>query len=159
MRRRSRRLLQPKTIDLFFETLSMGREIGDRLVRLPRSNKTKRADGLIVYPNRLVVYEIKSKHPRAAGRRGPRTIDEREQELVDIGVGDATEQIADTISELRGGNLDELLPAQYDWTTTRIVPSGLVKLSDGTRPSLAKCETDVPRKTSDDVAELAAPWT
>ncbi|MCZ6652006.1 MAG: hypothetical protein O7D91_03150 [Planctomycetota bacterium] len=114
-----------KTFGLVFEEFVqqiLDEAFGDRLVRLPRSNKTKRADGLIVYPNRLVVYEIKSKHPRAAGRHGPRTIEEREQELVDIGVGDAAEQIADTINELRGGNLDELLPTQYDWTTTRIVP-------------------------------------
>ncbi len=42
--------------------------------------------------------------------------------MTTLGVGDAAEQLAATISELRGGNLDELLPTQYDWTTTRIVP-------------------------------------
>ncbi len=34
---------------------------GERFVRLVRSDKMKRADGLIVQPNRLVLYEIKTK--------------------------------------------------------------------------------------------------
>lgn len=95
---------------------------GERLVHLPRSDQVKRADGLIVYPNRLIPYEIKSKHPRAAGRRGPRTTEEREQELESIGVGDAAEQLAATISELRNGNLDKFLGKHYDWTITPIIP-------------------------------------
>lgn len=99
-----------KTFGLVFEEYVqriLDEAFGERLIRLPRSDQTKRADGLIVYPNRLVVYEIKSKHARAAGRRGPRTVEEREQELVDIGVGDAAEQLAATMMFSGGTGISE----------------------------------------------------
>ncbi len=94
----------------------------ERLVRLPRSDLRKRADGLVLYADRVVVYEVKSKHPPAATRRGPRTIQERETELRAIGVDEAAEQLAATITELRQGALDAQLGRQYDWTSTYIVP-------------------------------------
>jgi len=95
---------------------------GDRLTPLPRSQTAKRADGIVEYPDRLIVYEIKSKHAPVVGRLGPRTTEERMREIECLGVPEAAEQLAATISELRRGDLNELLGRQYDWTSTPIIP-------------------------------------
>jgi len=93
---------------------------GDRLVPLPEVGDERRADYLIVYPDSVVILELKSGMFLAKRHCSLLSLGERREELKKIDVPKAADQLRATISALRSGEFrDDRVPA-YDWTVTPI---------------------------------------
>lgn len=98
----------------------LARAFPGRYWRIPRSDKKKQADCIIIGPDQILVIEIKSAQRRAVDRTRALTLTERVRELIKLQLPKAARQISSTVESLRLGELE--LPCQFDWTVTRIVP-------------------------------------
>jgi hypothetical protein len=97
---------------------------GKRVIRIPRSNKTGeyRCDFAIWHPDCIVLVEAKGEHYVARDHHAYMSVDERRQELIDVGLRKAVDQLAQMITALWQGDvtLDDL--PTPDWTVAPIVP-------------------------------------
>jgi hypothetical protein len=101
----------------------LGNQFADRMVPLPASSKRRGADCLILFPDTVVVVEIKSE--RFTSKKHYKLLD-REQRIRQIrktGVDRSVDQICSTIQTLRRGEFARTLKIpRYDWTITPILP-------------------------------------
>lgn len=97
---------------------------GERLIKLPPSNEAdrKRCDFVIVYPHKIIIIEVKTSRfttPRYFGCRNCREV----QDLLEKAkIGEATEQLFQTIEDLRNQKIRDNRLISLDWTSTVIIP-------------------------------------
>jgi hypothetical protein len=94
--------------------------LGDRAIRIP-AGPTRRADFILLEEGAVVVIEAKSAYGDKT-YRNHRTLHQRTENLAALRIGEAADQIANTITELRSYTLKPPGLHELDWTRTRIVP-------------------------------------
>lgn len=91
-------------------------------VRINTGEGERRADGLLVFPNNVIVFEVKAKYPRAADYTRTKELKEWRQAFEQLGVSEAADQIATTIKALRTFRISDPKLEGIDWTTRPITP-------------------------------------
>lgn len=97
---------------------------GDRCIKLehPGNDSRKIADYLVVSDNLTLIFETKGSHFRRKDHFESLSIDDRRKELVKLGVEEAFEQLADTVSRLRSYKWPIPGCPNIDWTSVPIIP-------------------------------------
>lgn len=109
----------------------------DRLLRIDDAPSKGLADYVIFYPDKVIVLEVKGEHFKYSAHFKRLSLEERREELKQVGLAKSIAQIGETIKALWNGSLAiDSLRAKYDWTTTRIIP---VVVTDENFPLFAGC--------------------
>jgi hypothetical protein len=99
--------------------------------RISEDKANQRADFLIWFPDEVIVVEVKGVHFVGKDHASFLSIDERREELTNVGMPHAIGQLGSTICALRTGDIiyaprteDVVAPSMptYDWTITPIIP-------------------------------------
>lgn len=103
----------------------------ETVCRISEDPSNRRADFLVWFPDKVVVVEVKGVHFVGKKHASFLSVDERRQELEQIGMPHALEQLESTIRALRAGEIKyaaqtengvkPIMPS-YDWTITPIIP-------------------------------------
>ncbi len=96
---------------------------GDRLLKLPPSpeKNRRRCDFAVIYPNKVILIEIKTSRFTAARYECQEPSDLQER-LRKIDLPGAVQQLVHTIEDLRAFRIAEPQLKNIDWTTTAIIP-------------------------------------
>lgn len=100
----------------------LGDAFGNSLHRIPEVRGSRRADGIIVFSDCVVVFEVKAKCSAAVDYLRPKSIAERTSELESMGIGEAASQIAASIGLIRESRVLIAELHAIDWTRTIVVP-------------------------------------
>jgi hypothetical protein len=92
----------------------------ERVWRIPKNEREKRADLLIWFPDKVVVIEVKGVHFVGRDHASFMSLQGRQEELQKIKV--AIDQLEQTARSLRAGELRAPSMPAYDWTITPIIP-------------------------------------
>ncbi len=99
--------------------------------RILEDRDDQRADFLIWFPDKVIVVEVKGVHFVGKDHASFLSIDERREQLTNVGMPRAVDQLVSTIYALRTANIVYAPPTgnavrpsmpSYDWTITPIIP-------------------------------------
>ena len=94
---------------------------GSRVKKIPEAQHPGLADYVVVFPDRIIVLEVKGEHFRAVDHFCLLTLDERRREIERTGIKKSAQQVKATIEALVNGKLAAFV-GKPDWTTTTIAP-------------------------------------
>jgi hypothetical protein len=102
-----------------------------RVCRISEDKTGKRADFLVWFPDKVILVEVKSVHFVGKNHTSFLSIEGRREELKDVGMPRAIDQLESTVRALRVGDVrfdagteDVVVPSMpsYDWTITPVIP-------------------------------------